>query len=108
MPAKILFFRLLYITDCTVSFYITNPQVCPGNYQQLLIVNAWIGDTFWAPLFYGLMPWRDQPMYNQVFGENKNDFYSFEFQMYLMINDALASSGLEWQDGLPVMFDFEL
>ena len=71
MPAKILFFRLLYITDCTVSFYITNPQVCPGNYQQLLIVNAWIGDTFWAPLFYGLMPWRDQPMYEQVFGERK-------------------------------------
>ena len=82
----------------------------PVNYQQLLIVNAWIGDTFWAPLFYGLMPWRDQPMYEQVFGERKikQRYYSFEFQMYLMIYDALASTGFEWQDELPVMFDFEL
>jgi hypothetical protein len=75
------------------SYNFPYSQVCPGNYAQLLLINARFGNSFWAPAFYTLMPWRDEEAYHHV---------------YQIIADALAMFGYVWPEGLPVMLDFEL
>ena len=47
-------------------------------------------DTFWAPLFYVLMPWRSEEVYAKA---------------YELID---AASTFPWPDDLDVMMDFEL
>ena len=80
-------------------------KVSPGNWAQVLILHAHIGgkqscclivfiifspDTFWAPLYYCLMPWRSEEVYAKA---------------YELIDEA---STFPWPDDLNVMMDFEL
>ena len=80
-------------------------QVAPENYQQLLILHVHIGgkelfcnlkaieifytDTFWAPLFSVLMPWRNEDCY---------------IKAYELIDNATP---FPWPENLNVMMDFE-
>ena len=75
-----------------------------GNFAQLLILHAHIGgsiivwiifnlfhpDTFWAPLFYCVMPWRTEEVYVKAFE---------------LIDSA---STFPWPADLDVMMDFEM
>ena len=57
----------------------------------MLIINGLIADTAWVPLFYALMPYKDEALYCKVFE---------------MVNEALGES-FSWPENLPVMMDFE-
>ena len=79
--------------------------MAPENYQQLLILHVHIGgkdlfcsckvveiffiDTFWAPLFSVLMPWRDEDCYKKA---------------YELIQ---STTPFPWPENLDVMMDFE-
>ena len=79
-------------------------KVTPGNFAQLLILHAHIGgsivaliifnpyppDTFWAPLFYCVMPWRTEEVYAKAFE---------------LIESAIS---FPWPADLDVMMDFEM
>ena len=55
-----------------------------------LISNLYSPDTFWAPLFYCVMPWRTEEVYAKAFE---------------LIN---AASTFPWPADLDVMMDFEM
>ena len=57
----------------------------------MLIINGLIADTAWVPLFYTLMPYKDEALYCKVFE---------------MVNEALGVS-FSLPENLSVMMDFE-
>ena len=68
-------------------------QVTPMNYAQLFIIFALIGSSVWLPVFYALMPNRTEQTYERT---------------YNLIDMALAAQGLQFNNDMEVMADFEL
>ena len=58
---------------------------------QVLIVNGLVADSVWIPLFYALMPYKDEDLYKKVFE---------------MIDESLGEN-FSWPPYLSVMMDFE-
>ena len=56
-----------------------------------MVVNGLIADSVWIPIFYVLMPYKDEDLYKKAFQ---------------MIDDALGHA-FSWPQDLSVMMDFE-
>ena len=65
----------------------------PGIFFQVFIIFGLVAGSFWAPMFYGLMPHRGEESYRRLYG---------------LIHDAMTAEGLQFQTNLDAMFDFEI
>ena len=81
--------------DCTFC-------IAPGpNYKQVFIMFTLIGNIYWAPSFYGLLPNKEQSTYRRL---------------YVLIQEAMAAipdpdrpgQSLHFRPNLRVMADFEI
>ena len=62
----------------------------------MLVINGHIGsdeDGIWCPLFFAFMPKKTRSHYTRTYGG---------------VVEVLRGAGVEWQNNLPVMMDFEV